>query len=393
MPIKVLVLNHATHLGGAEKVLLDLLTRMNRSKFDPLVLLPQDGPLKGELEKIGVECKIIRAPGSILKVQRKNGGLLVAVGSVRGFLGMIRGIVRLVREDGIQLIYTNSLKADVYGSIVGWLTGTPVVWRLHDFIGDNVSWPLRTLMVTLATRIAQKVLPVSRAVSEVFQRSGAPAHKLEPVYNGIEQSSPLSPALRTSLRDSLGLSTTQEIVGIFSWLIPWKGHEVFLKAAAIIKQVNPQVRFLVVGEPLPGSGYGEYLRKLSSDLEVAENVIFAGFRRDVIDLIQCMTVCVHASREPDPLPTVVLEAMASGVPVVATRVGGVPEMVVHNETGLLVPPDDAEELAKAILSILESPKHAELMARNALMRIEQGFKPANYVGAIERVLTEAIGRT
>jgi glycosyltransferase involved in cell wall biosynthesis len=154
---------------------------------------------------------------------------------------------------------------------------------------------------------------------------------------------------------------------------PIKGHKYFLKAAAIIKQKHPDSKFLVVGPKLPNrESYFESLQILCDELGLTEYVIFTGGRQDIPIIMAALDVLVLSSLS-EACPMVVLEAMATGKPVVAARVGGVPEEIVDGQTGILVPPEDAEAIAEAVLYLLKHPRQAKEMGVKGRERIIQHF--------------------
>ena len=157
-------------------------------------------------------------------------------------------------------------------------------------------------------------------------------------------------------------------------LVPWKNHGDFLLAAARIREAVPSARFLIAGDDLFGDhpGYREELESLAEETGVAESLEFTGYRKDLPQLLRSVSVLVHPSRE-EPFGRVVVEAMASGVPVVAYDEGGPAEIISHGNTGLLVRPGDVALLAAAVTRLLQNPAEAAKLGRAGRARAEEMF--------------------
>ena len=169
---------------------------------------------------------------------------------------------------------------------------------------------------------------------------------------------------------------------------PWKGQDIFIRAAALVRQTRPDVRFEIVGSVLFGEeAYESQIHQLVETLGLQDTVLFLGFRNDIPELIAAADILVHASTTPEPFGQVVVQAMAAGKPVVATRGGGVLETVVEHQTGLLVPMGDAPAMAAAILTILANPVQAAAMGRSGRRRFLEHFTIEQTVIAIQNLYT------
>jgi glycosyltransferase involved in cell wall biosynthesis len=187
------------------------------------------------------------------------------------------------------------------------------------------------------------------------------------------------------LRASLGIPAEAKTIGVVARLIAYKGHRFFLQACQEIKRRHPRATFLLIGDgPEAGS-----LAALSRQLGLQEAVRFLGTRSDIPQLLSLLDVVALPSLE-EGFPNVVLEAMAAGKPVVATRVGGTPEAVIHRETGLLVPPKDPRALADAILEVLDDPQRANAMGQAGCERVRKAFDLSRMVQEIEALYEELI---
>jgi glycosyltransferase involved in cell wall biosynthesis len=179
----------------------------------------------------------------------------------------------------------------------------------------------------------------------------------------------------TTVRAELGLGPGVPLIGVVGRIAHWKGHKLFLHAAARVRESLPETRFLIVGDAVTSGDHRlkEELFQLVQVLGLEEAVIFTGVRSDVPEVMAALNILVLPSELPEPLGRVVLEAMATARPVVATRQGGPLEIVVDGETGYLVPPRDPQLMAEAILSLLQAPERARMMGRAGRTRCEQRF--------------------
>ena len=197
----------------------------------------------------------------------------------------------------------------------------------------------------------------------------------------------------TGIRNEFNISKEIPLIGVVGRLEHWKGQEVFIRAASIVIKTFPKTKFLVVGGIVEGRRrefYGAMLIKLAEDLNIRDHVIFTGYRKDVYEVMNELDVFVHSSICPDPLPGVVMEAMFCLKPVVGANAGGVPEEVVDGKTGLLYTPGDYNEMAQAIIYLLQNPEVAKKMGRAGKERVEKLFNKQNLCAKMESIYEELI---
>ncbi len=359
---RLLIVNHAVEIGGAERVLLRLLDRMDRGLFTPALACPHAGPLTEEAEARGLQVHLGYPAARLLAVRRKGlgAGPLGALAYPLDMARTVAGLARLVREGGYELVLTNSAKADIYGSVAARLAGRPVVWRLHDIVDYDAFSRLNVLLFRVsASLLASRVLAVSQAVREALMARGVSGKKIAVVYNGIALDACDRALARPGVREEWGLEKDAPVAGMVGRLVDWKGPDRFLEAAALVAARMPRARFMLVGDAIFGeAGYVERLKQMAARLGLEESVVFTGFREDAQRIMAGLDVLVHASLLPDPLPTVLVEAMALGLPVVAADGGGVREIVVDGVTGMVVRPGDAGAMSEAMLAVLSAPARA-----------------------------------
>jgi len=383
----VLYLDHTGKLGGAEVAMARLMGAIDRKRFQPIVVFADEGAAPALVRATGAETHVLPLDGCVREVRKDTL-------NPRGFLKPRRllkvvkyavQIARFIRENGVQIVHTNSLKAHIYGGIAGRLAGVPVVWHLRDFI-DTTYLPRTAVGFVrfLAKWIPKHVVTDSQSVMNQVHLTSHDG-KATAILNGI----PLSelPAV-----ESLPQRWHEPVrIGILGRIAPWKGQHVFLKAAARVRQLGYKAKFVVIGAPL----FGEYdyeadLRAMTQSLGVENDVEFLGFRSDVAAVLRDLDILVHASTSADPCPSTVLEGMAYGLPVIGSDGGGVPEMIVEGKTGLLVPMGDSDKLAEAIRSLLDNPEKALSMGRAGHTRVKEHFTTARVARQVEDVYARVL---
>jgi glycosyltransferase involved in cell wall biosynthesis len=211
----------------------------------------------------------------------------------------------------------------------------------------------------------------SKAVGEdTIKRDKGDGSKIQLVYNGLDlEDFTTSVDHKREIRKTLNIDPRKKIIITVANLIPYKGHTELLKAAAIVGRQFTDSIFLLVGED---RGIQKGLEQQVQELGIGSSIIFLGQRKDIPDLMAASDISVLPSHE-EGFSNVVLESMAAGLPVVATRVGGNPEAIIDGETGWLVPPKKPKELASKIMDLLHDPGKAEKWGEAGRRRVEQNF--------------------
>ncbi|MBC7231507.1 MAG: glycosyltransferase [Actinobacteria bacterium] len=379
---KVLIVNHAVEMGGAERVLLRFLDTLDRGLFEPALACPHRGPLVEAAEERGLKVHLGYPVPRLLEIRRKSlgGSPLSRLAYPYDMARTVTALARLVRDEGYDLVLTNSAKADIYGSLAGRLAARPVVWRLHDIVDYDAFSVLNVLLfTTFAGLFAARVLAVSGAARDALTARGVRASKVAVVHNGIDvrrlASSYRRSLSREKLAEEFGIAPEAPLAGLVGRLVDWKGPDRFIAAAAGVARELPAARFLLVGDAIFGeASYVDELRAQTRRLGLEERVVFTGFREDALEITAGLDVLVHASLLPDPLPTVLIEAMAMGVPVVAADAGGVREIVEDGVTGRLVPPGEVEDMARAMIALLSDSGTATAMGERGRERALRLFE-------------------
>jgi len=367
-PIRVLYLDHTAQLSGGELALARLLGALDRRRVEPVVVLAQDGPLCELLERHSIETEVIPL-GERLRTVRKDSlgiaGLARQAGSLFALFGYARKISRFARQRGAQLIYTNSLKSDLYGALAARLAGLPVIWHVRDRIERGyLPGTAVCLIRLLAGRVPACVVANSASTLATLRLRGE--RRTAVIASGLT---------REHIERCAAHRRKNPVprIGIVGRLAPWKGQDVFLQAAAQITRSGVAARFVIAGSALFGEAdFERELRELTVRLGLVDQVEFLGFS-DVPAVLGSLDVLVHASRIPEPFGQVIVEGLAAGLPVVATDGGGAREIIDSGQTGLLIPMGDARALADALAQLLARPELARRLAAAGHRHVLQNF--------------------
>jgi len=370
MTVRLLLVNPSPVRGGAEEMLESFLVRADPARVEVTVACLADGVFTDELEAVGARVERLHA-------QR----LRYAWDWAR----VVRALARLAREHDAVLSW--QVKGHFYGTPAARRAHVPVAWWDHGIRPPKGDPRYRKESVLPRALHADVVVASSRAAA-VRHPGGRTIHP------GIDLG-PYAHPQRARARALLHLEGDEPAIGVVGRLQPWKGQHVFLQAAARIAERHPRARFVVIGGTPGGfsAEYPERLRALVRELGIEDRVWFAGQRSDVPLILPGLDVFVLPSFD-EPFGLVTVEAMAAGVPVVATHTGGTPEIVNDGESGLLVTPGDDAGIAQAVERYLEAPSFAGRIAAAGRARAFERFGVTRYVREVEDFVIElAAGRS
>jgi glycosyltransferase involved in cell wall biosynthesis len=309
--------------------------------------------LTTSLEKLGHQTIIglfhnSHRPNTELGDVARRQGLCVETIICRGKVDRdtARAVRACIERHNIDVVHTHGYKADIYGYYSALHLGKPIIATCHSWArGSGLG--LYTFLDHLLLRRFDAVVAVSAEVSLSLQKRGIPSDKITTISNGVDISAfkNASPAKAGGI-----VSGAETVIGVVSRLVPRKGVQDLLQAAKEVVMYYPNTRFLVVGDgPLRGE-----LEELARKLGIAPNVVFLGHQHDMPGVYAAMDIFALPSWE-EGLPMSVLEAQAARKPVIATAVGGIPDLVRQDQTGILIRPREVLDLRDAILRLLADP--------------------------------------
>jgi sugar transferase (PEP-CTERM/EpsH1 system associated) len=344
----LLHLCESSETGGAESVLVNIADNLDKRRYRSLVCLLSDGWLKQQLDRRNIETIIIPQPRSFDP-------------------GWLKQAHRLLKERDIHLMHSHEFATNVYASLLAKITGIPAVTTVHgkNYYGEK--WRRRAAY-RYAARHSTMVAVSHDMKRFLVERISIPPDKLRVIHNGIDLGRYAEQQADRAIRKKLGIRDGQPVIGTIGNLFAVKGQVHLLRACRDVARVFPDLVLLIAGE---GDQRG-MLEKEASDIGMADRVKFLGFRDDVPSLLQAMDVFVLPSLS-EGLPLSVLEALSLKKPVVASDVGGIPEIIENGVTGYLVPPENPEALAEKITLLLQNPERAAVIGQAGRRRVEEDF--------------------
>jgi glycosyltransferase involved in cell wall biosynthesis len=371
--IKLLQMLTNFHIGGTERQVANLALGIDSSHFDlHLACLRHSGELLAELETL-------RAPRPEFRI----GSLY----SPKTFWQGLR-LAHYVRRNLIQIVHSYGFYPNVFTVPIARLAGASIVVASIRNTCDLLT-PTQRRLQKMVCRLADCVLVNAQAIRQNLIEEGYDPNNIVVIRNGITLPKSVGKGRGSVLRQELGLPLSARLVAVFSRLNRMKGVQYFLDAAIILAKRFPDVCFLVVGD----GGSKKELEAHACRLGLGQRVVFTGFRGDVPDLLCEVAVSVLPSLSEGTSNTL-LESMAAGIPVIATTVGGNPEVIQDGISGLLVPPRDSGALAAATARLLEDENLALRLGRAGMRRVSEIFSIEGSVHETEhlyRRLVEAKG--
>jgi glycosyltransferase involved in cell wall biosynthesis len=359
-PIRILQLLVSTALGGGPEHVWQVIRGLPREEFAPLVAAPRDGPLFQRFRDLGVE--VVEMPLNRLRP------------------GVLADVVRLIRDRGIDVVHSHGKGAGLYGRCAAWWTHAAAVHTFHGIHYDEYPRWVVPLYLSLERGLARLTRVVIN-VSWSQEREGLALNlfsmaRSRVIVNGVDVATVRDLVLRRGVsRAQLGLRPDVPVIGTVARFDPVKSIGLVLEALSVLRQRIP-AHLVLAG----GGGEEVEVRRQAAAAGLAEHVTFLGPNKDAVRILSAVDVFVSGSRK-EGLPLTILEAMACGVPVVATRVPGNVDIVVDSVTGLLTDPGSARDLAEKLAILLGDPERRRAMGEVGRRRVEEAF-------SIERMVTE-----
>ena len=359
--------------GGGERCFAQLVAGLDKTRYDLTVACKPGGEFEESLRQSQVR---------IIPIDMSN----------RFDVRVIRKLIDIVRRNRVEIVHSQGGRADFFARMTAKLTGIPVVisTMATPVEGYDVGH-LRKMLYVCLDRITERFVDRFIVVSEALKHVMIAEHGIRPdkvvrVYNGIELDRYDRDLYSgNGVRENLNISQSVPLIGVISRLVCEKGLEFLVQAAPIVLDYVPDAKFLVVGEgPLEME-----LRNLAGRLELSERVLFTGFRSDIPEVLSALDVLVLPSLR-EGLPMILLEGMAMARPIVATNIEGISEVVEHGKTGILVPPEDSQALAKGIISLLRDKDRAQQIGQAARKRVEERFSVQTMVRETEAVYESVV---
>ncbi len=363
--------------GGAQENTLYTVKHLAPRKYDTYLI--SGPPLGGE----GSIEDRIPSQVNFIKIEE----LVRPIHPCKDIIAFLKIFLLCLREK-FDIVHTHTSKAGILGRWAARLSGTRIIVHTpHGHIFYGYERELSAAFYAWVERITAWITDVlitltERGKIEHLERGIGSAEKMKVIYSGVEIEKFSLPRDKISQRRALGLPEEAKIIGCVGRMVPVKGHVHFLEAARVVKEKHPETHFLVQGE---GTLRQELVEKAKS-LSLSSCCRFLSAATPVQEVFSSLDIFVLPSLN-EGMGRVLVEAMATGLPIVASRVGGVPELVKNGVNGYLVPPGDKEALAASILSLLENPSLASRMGEKG-KEMSKNFSAQRMLAQIESLYKE-----
>lgn len=377
--IRIAFFDSTAQMGGGEHLLLGLLEGLTQDQYTPVMVCAEEGPLTIATRSLGIETYIKtlpkQLPSSLVIKGRKILNPVAVIWNGMSVLFAAWQIAAILRKQRVKLIQTNSAYAHICGGLAGHLAGIPCIWYYHELVQTTrMCGGIAALWRVLARLLAAHVIGVSQAVIDALD-----ARSFGTVIYAGRPHPEEAPA--SDLRTELGIPPKSPLIAYLGRIAHAKGLDILVDAARQVVQSKPEAHFVILGDAL----FGEHklkrrLQQSVLEARIEENWHWLGYRQNATAYLRQFTMVVLPSRR-EAISLVLMEASMHGIPVVASRVGGTPEVVQDGVTGLLVPPADPTALAQAIKFLLENPAKAQRMGEAAISGSWEKFDMARYHAA------------
>lgn len=363
----VMFLTPSLEIGGAEMMLDLILSHLDELTFRPVICCTYSPGLIGE------------------KLASRGITIYSSIASHRFDISIVLRLMSIAKRENVKLIYelASSNNTLLYGLLASRIAGIGFVNALH-----NARTYSRTTMVLRRTCMQLSAMVIAltqRHKLFIMEYYRVKEKNIHIIPNSVDFRRFETDVDKSLNRARLNLPSDKPVIGMVATLRPLKAHEIFLQAAQRTLKSVPDAHFLIVGD---GSERGN-LEKYASELGIEASIHFLGERTDIPEILACIDLFVLSSRQ-ETFPISVLEAMAASKPVVATNVGFLDELVLHGETGFLVPPDDFDHLANVMQILLTEPALARRMGATGRKRVEAHFSVGKTLAAFEKVVFACI---
>jgi glycosyltransferase involved in cell wall biosynthesis len=374
--VRVTFIVGSLDIGGAERQLVRLANALDRSRFEPAILTWFGG---GVLEKeLAPDVPVVKLGLGRVRLARGPAKILLA-------LNILRALFRELRALGPDVVDAYMFTAYVLGALAAWTVRVPVIIASRRGLVSYATYPARWRLVA---RLANQVIDLHLCNSEAVRRwaiekERLPESRTAVIHNGLDLPAPSALELDPAWRRNAGGTLAVMIANFHGY----KAHSMVLDAVAKLRRDHPEFKLVLFGD----GDERENLQRQAAALALGTGVVFAGARPDAAEFLPAFDLSILASDE-EGFPNVVMESMAAAVPVVATDVGGVPELVDDGVEGKLVPVRDPDALAAAIGWMIEHPAERRAMGEAGRRRIREHFSVAGMVSAHEELFTRLLGR-
>jgi peptidoglycan/LPS O-acetylase OafA/YrhL/glycosyltransferase involved in cell wall biosynthesis len=381
-------------MAGAEHNLIRLASKLDPGRWRSVVVCPTEGALPAACRERGIDVRVVPhlpffSTSLRLGTKWRVPNPAACAWDLGVLLARARRLSRLLREIRPDLVVTKGMFAHLYGGMAARQAGVPCLWHVEDWVSERWGGLFRRVFGRLAQWLPTGIVgcadPIAKQAPEMVR------HKLRIIYNGVDASHFRPGADGAAVRRELKIPPDALVIGHVARMTPWKGQRYLLEAFSRLAGQNPRAHLLFVGSALfEGDAFEQSLRQRAAVLGLQDRVLFLGYRKDVRELLAAMDVFAYSSIEKETGPLSVLEAMATGLPVVGFDIPGVRLFVSKPECGLLVPVEDIGLLSDALSRVLGDETLRTSLAHGARSHVLSDFSMERHVARFEEAFLDVI---
>ncbi len=388
-PTPILFAHSSNELYGSDIVLLELVRRLDAARYRPLVVTPTDITYEGLLGQALTEAGIRHQELDIPVLRRRYFSAAGSAAFLHRLRTGTRQLEQCIEEKNIALVHSNT-SAVWGGALATRRCKTPHLWHVHEIVKKPTV--VKKLMIWMIARYSDHVVAISHAVARHLL---AEQPRLEPrlsvIYDAVDTERFRPDIDAQTLRSEWRTVANEILVGVVGRISGWKGQNLFLQAFALALPRAPELRAVIVGDAPPGEDWRiEALKTQAEELGIENNVIWAGYRNDAPQVMAALDILALPSILPEPFGMVVLEAMATGKPVVATAQGGPLETIIEGETGYLVSATDPSDMANALQTLAQNTHLRLQLGKQARQHVAQNFTFDQHIRAFDELYERLI---
>ena len=352
--------------GGAETIFVQLATGLNKKIFNSHVLIPEKGWIFEELKQKGLTPNISGMKGNVN-------------------VNYLLDLIKIILKYKVDIIQSHFMGSNTYCSLAGIICRVPIVSTFHGMIDVKKNDPLLSYRTYIINKGSKRVVFVSKILKNIFfNYMKLDRNKTVTIYNGIDLSK-FNPDKNNLLKDELHLDHNDILIGSIGNIHPVKGYDILLNVASKVVKQNPRFKFVIIGQG-EGQLYDNLL-KIRSELQLEKNVFFLGYRNDICKILNAIDLLLLTSSS-EGFSLAIVEAMACGVPVIATRCGGPEEIIQHRNNGILVPVAEINEISREILELSGDDKLRREVIKNAKKTAIARFDMVSMINSYESLYKE-----
>ena len=368
--MRILLLHSSSDLYGASKIFLQTVQLLKKQGHTCYVVVSAEGPLVEKLKQDNIQVTVI----NLGIIRRKYFSPLGIINRVKKWYQASALLNKHISQNGIELVYANTT-AVLFGAYLAHKNKIKHIWHVHEIIEKPKF--LMLFIQWLMKHYTATIICVSKAVQNHWSKtSPLLLSKMQVVYNGI---GPIEKSTEVNFKTQYQIPKEAIVIGMAGRVHYWKGQQYFLQIAKQLlnrstenNQAKP-LYFIITGDAFPGYEYlVDEIQNFIKNHQLGDRIFYTGFEHEMDKFYSSIDLLILPSQLPDPLPTVVLEAMQYGIPVVATAQGGALEMIAENETGIFIPIDDVTIATNKIYQLLQK-KGQLAMKEKCIQRVNQYF--------------------